>query len=170
MNSMQLVSPTTDYKIQYLEMLMEWKSTNENLVPFPLNFDTSNFSDFVNKCNRSKIECNEGFVHHSTFWLIHNNEVIGVSNLRHYLNDKLLINGGHIGYGIRPSFRRQGHATKILELSLKEAKKIGIEKVLLSCDKDNLGSIKTILNNGGVLWKEYFITDVPTQSYWIDIK
>jgi len=57
--------------------------------------------------------------------------------------------GGHIGYGIRPSERRKGLATMLLELSLIEAKRLGIKDVLVVCDAGNIGSEKTIVKNGG---------------------
>jgi len=168
---MKLIEPTIELEEQYLDMLADWHQTGEALVPFPLKFDTSDFAAFVQKLHTAKIVKEEGFVCNSTFWLVTaDNTIVGVSNLRHELNEKLLFDGGHIGYGVRPSHRRKGYATKLLELSLKEAQKIGIEKALVSCDKDNVGSAKTITNNNGVLWKDYLVDGVETQKYWIEIQ
>ena len=71
--------------------------------------------------------------------------------IRHKLNESLLKNGGHIGDGVRPSERRKGYATEMIRLALEECKKIGIDRVLMVCYKDNIGSRKSIINNGGVL-------------------
>jgi len=85
------------------------------------------------------------------FWLIDNDTFIGRFSLRHTLNKRLEQYGGHIGYYIRPTKRGMGYATKGLALTLKEAKKLGLEKVLITCNEDNLGSQKVAKNNGGVL-------------------
>ncbi len=74
--------------------------------------------------------------------------------IRHKLNESLLKNGGHIGDGVRPSERRKGYATEMIRLALEECKKIGIDRVLMVCYKDNIGSRKSIINNGGVLENE----------------
>jgi len=85
------------------------------------------------------------------------------------LNEQLLVVGGHIGYGIRPSERRKGNATKILSLALDKARELGIERALLTCDKDNIGSAQTIINNGGQLDSEDVVNDTEIQRYWINI-
>lgn len=91
-------------------------------------------------------------------------------NIRHYLNDSLLQEGGHIGDGIRPSERRKGYATEMVRLALVECKKLGIDKVLMICDKDNIGSAKSILKNSGVLENEFVNSDGEIeQRYWIFI-
>jgi predicted acetyltransferase len=78
--------------------------------------------------------------------------------------------GGHIGYGIRPSERKKGYASLMLSLALPIAKKVGLEKVLITCDKSNLGSARTIISNGGVLENEVREEDDIVQRYWIDIR
>ena len=165
---MKLIEPTIKYKEEYLEMLADWHRTKEKLVPFAIKYDTTDFVAFIKKTNSFKTQKDEGFVHHSTFWLLNEDDVIvGVSNIRHYLTENLLLVGGHIGFGIRPSFRRRGYATKILELSLLEAKKLGIEKALVTCDKINIGSAKTIMKNGGILWKEHIVDGKEVLNFWI---
>ena len=97
------------------------------------------------------------------------NIMVGAVNIRHYLNESLLRNGGHIGDGVRPSERRKGIATKMIALALDECRKLGIEKVLMVCDKENIGSAKSIINNGGVLENEVEVDGVIEQRYWIDL-
>ena len=94
---------------------------------------------------------------------------MGAVNIRHYLNDGLLKDGGHIGDGIRPSERRKGYATKMISLALIECKKLGIDKVLMCCDKNNIASSKSIINNGGVLENEIETEKETVQRYWIDL-
>ena len=85
------------------------------------------------------------------------------------LNEGLLLNGGHIGDGVRPSERRKGIATKMIGLALEECKKLGIDKVLMVCNKNNIGSAKSIMNNGGVLENEVVVEGETEQRYWIEL-
>lgn len=97
--------------------------------------------------------------------------LLGAVNIRHYLNDSLLKEGGHIGDGIRPSERRKGYATEMIRLALLECKKLGIDKVLMTCDQDNIGSVRAIVKNGGVLENEFVNAEGHVeQRYWISIK
>ena len=91
---------------------------------------------------------------------------LGFLALRLSLNDKLFVEGGHIGYSIRPSQRRKGLAKMQLELGLAEARKQqGLERVLITCDEDNEASRRTILSAGGV----YENTIDRSQRYWIEL-
>jgi len=97
--------------------------------------------------------------------------IVGRVSIRHFLNPFLERFGGHIGYVVVPECRRRGYATTILRQSLLIARqKLGLERVLVTCDDDNVGSIKTIENNGGVL--ETIVIDPdrdqPKRRYWID--
>jgi predicted acetyltransferase len=75
--------------------------------------------------------------------------------------------GGHIGYGVRPSYRRQGFATEILRQSLTYIHGLGVTEVLVTCDEDNLGSIKVIESQGGVLENEVEFEGTLKRRYWI---
>lgn len=78
--------------------------------------------------------------------------IVGRVSIRHELNEFLLRIGGHIGYTVVPEFRRQGYATEILRQSLEIVRRrFGLSRVLVTCDDDNIGSIRTIEKNGGVL-------------------
>lgn len=92
----------------------------------------------------------------SYFWIAggdgrDGDELVGFLNLRHSLNRFLLEEGGHIGYSVRPSARRRGHASRALALGVQRAAVLGIERVLVTCDVDNEPSRRTIERNGGVL-------------------
>ena len=78
-------------------------------------------------------------------------QVVGRVSIRHELNEFLMAVGGHVGYGVRPAFRRRGYATQMLRQSLVIAGSIGIQDVLLTCDDDNVASASTIQKCGGVL-------------------
>jgi predicted acetyltransferase len=97
--------------------------------------------------------------------------IVGRVSIRHHLNDVLLRVGGHIGYVVVPEFRRRGYATAVLGRALAIAReRLGIGRVLVTCDDDNIGSIRTIERNGGVLENVVPVpgSDKPTRRYWID--
>jgi predicted acetyltransferase len=99
--------------------------------------------------------------------------IVGRVSIRHRLNDFLLRVGGHIGYVVVPEFRRQGCATAILRLAIDIAReKHGIDRVLVTCDSDNIGSIRTIEKNGGVFQNVITAPDLdkPRRRYWIDTR
>ncbi|HEY9292410.1 MAG TPA: GNAT family N-acetyltransferase [Microlunatus sp.] len=99
-------------------------------------------------------------------------DVVGFIALRHRLNDFLADVGGHIGYSVRPSRRRQGIASTALRLTLDRARQIGLERVLITCDDSNVGSFRTIEGCGGVLQD---VRDRPehgyglVRRYWIEL-
>lgn len=114
----------------------------------------------------------DGFVPCTTFWLVNNNKnsILGAIEIRHQLNDYLTFRGGHIGYGIRPSERNKGYAGNMLSMLLQHCKTIGLSKVLITCLKNNIGSAKTIIKNGGILDSEDIDNGETFQRYWINIK
>lgn len=100
-------------------------------------------------------------------------EIVGRVSVRHALNDYLLQFGGHIGYGVLPKFRNLGYATRILRETLIFCQnQLNLPRVLLTCNTDNQGSIRTIEKNGGIL--ESVVSSpsrsVPTRRYWIDLQ
>ncbi|PRT13584.1 GNAT family acetyltransferase [Bacillus thuringiensis] len=107
----------------------------------------------------------------SQFLSFEKGELIGFVNIRHRLNPELLRESGHIGYSVHPNKRRHGYATKQLKLALAEAQKLGLQKVLITCDKSNIGSAKTIQKVGGVLENEIVSsrTGEVIQRFWIEI-
>lgn len=105
----------------------------------------------------------DGMVHCDFFWVHDGAEMVGFLALRHTLNDFLLEQGGHIGYSVRPTRRREGHASRALALALGRASELGLERVLLTCDEDNVGSRRTIEGAGGV----YEDSRAGKRRYWI---
>jgi predicted acetyltransferase len=92
-------------------------------------------------------------------------EMVGFLAIRHRLNDFLLRKGGHIGYSVRPSRRREGHASRALGLALPQARRLGIDRALVTCDDDNVGSLRTIESQGAVLEN----IEEGNRRYWIDL-
>lgn len=111
-------------------------------------------------------------VRQSEFWLFQGERILGSSRLRHRLIPVLELDGGNIGYEIRPSKRRRGFGTALLRLTLREARSIGLPRVLLTTEPTNLGSVGVIRNNGG----RFADTSVSPNTgrtmnrYWIQLE
>lgn len=166
---LKLVKLDWCYKEQLFEMMDEWYMADEKIVPYAIRIcDYHEFETYIHVIEVSKND--KGFVPSSTYFCldVSRNIFVGAVNIRHYLNEQLLLDGGHIGDGVRPSERRKGIATEMIALALEECKKLGIDKVLMVCDKDNIGSAKSIIKNGGVLENEVVVDGVIEQRYWID--
>jgi len=174
MSEARLVEPSEEFEASYGELVTEFVERKEMLIPIVLQYDAKDFKAYVQRLRDEAegIGLPQGYVPASTFWLVDGgNELVGVAHLRHRLNSSLLSYGGHVGYGVRQTRRRQGYATLLLKLVLQRAKAMGIDRVLVTCDKKNLASARVIVKNGGV-----FDSEVPRegeeviiQRYWITI-
>jgi predicted acetyltransferase len=97
-------------------------------------------------------------------------QIVGRVSIRHELTDFLREEGGHIGYGVLPAYRRRGYATEILRQALVVARSVGVDRVLVTCDDDNVGSIKAIEACGGKLDSVRLAepASAAIRRYWID--
>jgi predicted acetyltransferase len=86
----------------------------------------------------------------TVFWYVSGEYYLGTLVIRHRLTPVLAEAGGHVGYHVVAPWRRQGHATRMLAAGLEECRRLGLDKVLLTCDVDNEPSRRVILANGGV--------------------
>lgn len=169
----KLVKPSLSIEKEYIDYVTEWEATEEKIVPNAAKRDSMSFKELVNKWEEYESEnmYEKGLVPSSIYFLMdEDKKIYGAIDIRHELNDYLLRYGGHIGYGIRPSQRRKGYASQMLTLALPIAKELGINKALITCDKSNVGSAKTIMNNGGILENEVINGNEVTQRYWIEFK
>lgn len=167
--NLKLVKASPMYQEQICAMLKEWYSTGEKIIPYAIR--KADYRDFLYYCANIEVtDTSTGLVPDSTYFCLDTdrNIMVGAVNIRHYLNEALLLNGGHIGDGVLPSERRKGIATAMIGLALQECKKLGIERVLMVCDKENIGSARSIMNNGGILENEVVVDGITEQRYWID--
>ena len=174
-----LIQPSIAFESEYLLMAEEFWAreswvAGENRFQNDRDLIKNNFSTYIcclDEANQS-IGLKPGYVPSTTFWLTANvNQIIGECRLRHWLTTSLEHEGGHIGYVIRPSARRKGYGTRILALTLEKARDLRLNRVLLTCDTDNIGSARVIEKNGGKLASQGISNSSgkPISRYWIDL-
>lgn len=164
-----LIEPTEELAPELLSMAEEYRAAGEDRYSDAAE-DTDSYFRGLRKYARGT-NLPPGHVRSSTFWLVSGRRIIGVSRLRHRLSPELEREGGHVGYDIRPAERRKGYGTLILELTLAKARDIGLDRVLLTCDADNVASAKIIEKNGGRLAGQSVSTRSGKQisQYWIEL-
>lgn len=165
-----LVTPDVRWHRSWAEAMLEFGGDyphGSGLGEDSPTYDEAGCAQFaatlVEAADESAPPAREGWVHCTYFWIVEGDEVVGFLALRHALNDWLLEEGGHIGFSVRPSRRREGHAGRALALALPLAGDLGLERVLLTCDETNDGSRLTIERNGGV----YEDSRNGKRRYWI---
>jgi predicted acetyltransferase len=165
---MRLVTPSVQWQSAFLEMARECESAGERRYALALR----DFEAYLRRIDagRRREGLPEGWVPGTESWLVHEGKIVGCVRLRFELTPDLENEGGHVGYDVRPSMRRLGYGTALLRLALIEARALGLRRILVTCDEDNLGSIKVIERNGGVLAgrgmsKE---TGKTVRQYWIE--
>lgn len=166
---LKLVKLESKYRRHLNEMMDEWYATGESIVPYAIR--RLDYRDFEYYCdNLEKWDLESGFVPDTTLFCLDEERdiFVGAVNIRHDLNDRLLLNGGHIGDGVRPSERCKGIATAMIRMALQECRKLGIDRVLMVCDRDNIASAKSIIRNGGMMENEVLVDGVWEQRYWIE--
>ncbi|QLE57922.1 GNAT family N-acetyltransferase [Nostoc sp. TCL26-01] len=173
---LELITPTYNLHLEFLDLVAEYQQAGEFRM-----FDQNNltliqedFSTYIQylENNSQGINLKPGFVPATNFWLVMNSKIIlGESQLRHWLVPTLEHRGGHIGYMIRPLQRSKGYGTTILAMTLEKAKNMGLSRVLLTCDQDNLASARIIQKNQGKLTSEglWENSDKVISRYWIDL-
>ena len=170
---LQLVELDLDMKEPFFSMAHGFRLAGETRYSEVLEDDFDFASYIVTLRNEScGKNLSKGHVPMTTLWLINDrNEICGLSRLRHYLTPGLEKEGGHIGYVVPPSKRKKGHGTVLLELMLGRVRKFGLDRVLITCDSDNIGSARIIEKNGGVLENEVVSDNSGklVSRYWIKL-
>ena len=173
MSEIKLVKPIAAYSEQIWGYREEFLVNRDNLDGTAGLEKVDNVNEWLIALEKNSCEetVAEGLVPATTYLAVRypDNRIVGMIDVRHYLNDFLLNSGGHIGYSVRKSERRKGYATEMLRLALAECETLGMSRILVTCDKENTGSVKTILANDGVLENEILENGRTTQRYWIMI-
>ena len=175
MEKFKHVKPQIEHERQAIEYINEFYKYNSKINGVGgLDKYLDNYSTWLQKLDEDiKRKPTEEKVPSETFFLIrkNDNKIVGMINIRLELNENLKKIGGHIGYSIRPEERKKGYNKINLYLGLKECQKHVIKDVLMDCDKDNIGSSKTMQALNGVLIKEWYDKqkDRTIQYYIIDV-
>lgn len=187
-----LALPSVEYQESFLEGVAEFYAegrADSTYVEF-LGYDPQSlkilFADFVQDlldlASRSKLP--KGWQPDQVFWLTDEDQYIGQTSIRPELSSRYLVTyGGHIGYSIRPSRRCRGYGKRILALALEKARELGLRKVLVTCNSDNVASRKIIEHNGGLFESAMAMPPQLLQAegrqgngrieklrYWIDLE
>ena len=168
---LKLIKLDEQYKPQLTDMMDEWTATGETIIPYAIR--KCDYHDFPSYLASLEVtQPADGLVPDSTYFCLDTERSIfvGAVNIRHYLSEGLLLSGGHIGDGIRPSERGKGLGTRMIALALDKCRELGIGRVLMCCDSDNFASARTIEKNGGVLENVVDDGGTPVKRYWITLK
>lgn len=169
---MRLIDPLEINESDFNDFINEFKVVKEELVPYSLKQKDMDFQAYIKSLKDESLgnDISENWVPASTYFLMNDKgKICGAVSIRHKLNENLKIEGGHIGYGIRPSVRKQGYGTIILELALDKVRGMGIKKALVTCEKENFHSARIIQKNGGIFDSEIEKDNKIIQRYWIEL-
>lgn len=161
MANLILVEPSLKYKNSFKKYVLVYKKISEIHYYNKYIKALEDFNDFLNNLENCSngINLSASDVPTSSFWLVDNNEVVGVVRIRH----REVEFAGHIGYDISPSYRKLGYGSQILKLAIEKAKKLEINKIVITCNINNLFSKKIIEKNGGVFVSKNY--DIEEKDY-----
>lgn len=175
MEDLILIRPTAEYAERIMDCKKEYISAGSSMDGCGPLRRTDDPKEYIEKIliEENPETCPPPLVPATQFMLVRKSDdkILGFLQVRHCFNDYLEKYGGHIGYSVRPTERRKGYAKTMLGLALPYCKKIGIEKVLITCIDGNIGSEKTILANGGIYESTAHEPDrnVDLKRFWINL-
>jgi predicted acetyltransferase len=166
--TLRLVAPDLAWRSAFVAMAHEYRAAGESRFELA----EQHFAAFL--AQRAAAACADtglGRVPMLEFWLEQRGVLFGTLRLRMQLTAALEQEGGHIGYDVRPTQRRKGYGTALLDLGLEQARKRGLSRVLLTCDMDNTGSARVIEHNGGRRTADS-VGDIGqiVRRYWIELR
>ncbi|MGW1728836.1 GNAT family N-acetyltransferase [Streptomyces sp. NPDC002306] len=173
----ELVEPAVRFRASWMQACQEWgpgahQDGSGLRLAGPDLDSAAGFETWVERLRAQadrSLALPQDRVHATHLWIVQDDTYLGAIDVRHHLNALLLEGGGNIGYSVRPSARRRGHATWALGRVLPVARDLGLERVLLTCDDNNTPSARTIEANGGVLEDVRATALGLKRRYWITL-
>lgn len=170
----KLIKPNKSLESEFRAAIAEFREQGEDKIETLFTHSGYDFNAYLKLVQQAEagFALPQGFIPYTTYWSVLNNDhIIGFCHFRHYLTNALRTEGGHIGYSIRPSERNKGYGTQQLRLMLEACRWMAYEKVMITCDFDNIASSKIIEANGGIKTGEAISprTKKLVFHYWIDL-
>lgn len=173
--TLKLTEPTKEYKCQIMAYRKEFLECGDSMDGTGALRRFEDPKDWIEYANSQKdpLSVPEGLVPATQYIFVREEDgkIVGMIQIRHKFNDYLEKFGGHIGYSVAPSERHKGYASQMLEQALKKCRELGLHRILITCSKDNEGSRKTIIKNGGNYESTVYEPKekVYLERYWIDL-
>jgi len=171
---MRLIDPTPEMWMDYQAFLDEFIAAGEEGILYGLPDESGDLEECILrlKYHTEGLDQANGCVPCSAYWLLSEEQtLLGEIHIRHRLTPALEDYGGHIGYMVRPSRRGKGHATRMLSMGLEKARDMGLARVIITCDPENVASACVIRKNGGRLESQSIVRDGRlTCRYRIDLE
>ena len=173
MDKIILVKPDLSYADEIIKYKEE-SLAESSIINGSAGLDRlSSIEDWLKELKKRSCEDTvpEGLVPSSTYLGVRekDNYIVGMIDIRHYLNEYLTEAGGHIGYGVRKTERNKGYAKQMLKLALEKCKELKIKRVLITCDEDNIASEKVILSANAKLEDIRNVDGENKKRFWIDL-
>lgn len=174
--TLKLVLPSLEYEQELIDYRQEFLTSGSPLNGSGRLANYNNIADWLTWVNSlMKVETlPSGYPISSTYLYVRerDNKIIGMAQIRHYLNDYAEKYIGHIGYSIRPLERGKHYATRLLHDALPILKTLGHDRILVTCEPQNVASRKVILKNGGIYESTVHepIRNVDFERYWIELE
>lgn len=174
MDDIRLIVPDESYEEQIWEYRTRFMETAEDSGGCGSLLECDTFEEWLRetRAHTSPETCPEGRVPSDCYLAVRTGDhrLVGMIDLRHHIDHPVLGTwGGHIGYSVHPEERRKGYATRMLQMDLENARRLGLARVLVTCDEDNIASEKTIRKNGGVYENMVPVDERMVKRFWIEL-
>ena len=172
MDDIRLIVPDESYEDQIWEYRTRFMETAEDSGGCGTLLDCDTFEEWLAQTRSltDPVTCPEGMVPADCYLAVRtaDHKLVGMIDMRHHIDHPILGTwGGHIGYSVHPDDRLRGYATRMLQMNLENARRLGIEKVLVTCSENNIASERVIVKNGGVYENMVPVDDHMVKRFWI---